>query len=103
MSAAPGCPAPVIIRTYHLALFDLLQDCRPAGSPGDHQRDAAELVVSDVIELQDDNVILAAVHTRMLLQVAGDKRPQLGAPGRVAVGVLLRISLVQIAVPSALG
>jgi hypothetical protein len=48
-------------------------------------RDFANLVVSDVVELQDDDVTLTAVHARMSLEVLCREFPQQFTLGRVAL------------------
>jgi len=50
--------------TTHDALFDLGRDPRPARAVRDHGRDI-EFLVTKVVELEDNDVLLAAVDAGM--------------------------------------
>jgi hypothetical protein len=65
----------------HLALVDLGFDSRPCPPASCVGRDVGYLV-ADVIELENDDVTLAAIHARMLSQVVDDLLTDLGAPIR---------------------
>lgn len=65
-------------------------------------RDVANLVVPDVIELQDNDIAFAAVHALMRLEVLRNEFSQQFAVDRVSLSVLLRVSLIDLAIPVAL-
>jgi hypothetical protein len=71
---SPGRAAQVIIRADHLALGNLRKDAAPRIATAHHVGDIHNLV-SLVIELQDDDIPLAAVDTWMIKQVGGQIRP----------------------------
>lgn len=73
--------SPMAVRAAHFALFDLRFDpcpCAPASGIG---RDVSDFV-ADVIEFENDDVSLAAVHAWMLSEVIDDLLADLRASVR---------------------
>src|SRR5207245_1619839 len=70
---------PMAVRAAHFAFFDLGFDTRPCAPASGKGRDVGNLV-ADVIELENDDVSLAAIHARMLSQVVDDPLAHLRAP-----------------------
>jgi hypothetical protein len=69
------------VRAPHFAFFDLGFDTRPCAPASRISRDVGNLV-ADVIKLENDDVFLAAVDARMVLQVVDDLLAHLRAPLR---------------------
>ncbi len=61
---------PVAVRAHHLALSELRGEARESHASEDETRDVISLL-TDVVELADDRIVLAAVSTRMGQQVLG--------------------------------
>jgi hypothetical protein len=59
--------ASVAVRAQHAALLDLGQQISPASEGGDHRYFAT--LVSQVVELENHGVVLAAANAGMLAQV----------------------------------
>ena len=78
-SATSCCDKAVAVRTSNLALVDFglnLFDSRPARDQGGNRH---EFHATNVVEFQNDGILLAAVHTRMLTEVV--PREQAGCRG----------------------
>jgi len=69
------------VRAAHLALFDLGFDTRPCAPASRINGDVGNFV-ADVIELENDDISLAAIDARILSQVVDDPLAHLRAPGR---------------------
>jgi hypothetical protein len=67
------------VRAAHFAFFDLSPDTPPCAPASGIDRDVGNLV-ADVIELQNYDVSLTAIHTRMLSEVFDDLLAHLRAP-----------------------
>jgi len=67
------------VRAAHFAFLDLRFDTRPCAPASGIDRDVGNLV-ADVIELENNDVSLAAIHARMLSQVVDDLLTHLRAP-----------------------
>jgi hypothetical protein len=63
--------SPVAVRATDFAFFDLAVDTRPRPPGSGIGRNIGNLVAG-VIELENDDVALAAVHARMLSEVLDD-------------------------------
>src|SRR5687767_6628297 len=73
--------SPMAVRAAHFAFFDLGFDTRPCAPASGIGRDVGDLV-ADVIELENHDVCLPAIHTRMLSQVVDDLLTHLRTPLR---------------------
>ena len=76
--AAPGagapragpldCPAPMAVRAHHLTFRDLRVDCGDRRPATGEAADLTRLVAVDMVELEDDEMILAAIAAGLSIQ-----------------------------------
>ena len=80
LSISAGCLSPMATCTPHVALLDLAQHAWP-GPAGVRVRAYVADLPAAVVELENNNVFLAAVHARMCEEVGNDVASVLISPG----------------------